>query len=126
MARDGVTLGQALSRGIRRKCPRCGEASSFRSYLKIVDVCPSCGTPLGAYPCDDGPAYLTILIVGHIVVGPTFLFPFIWREPKEIVLPALISALGILTLILLPFVKGAFLALLWYLGLNQAKPRRAE
>jgi uncharacterized protein (DUF983 family) len=33
----------------------------------------------------------------------------------------LISALGILTLVLLPFVKGAFLALLWFLGLRQAK-----
>ena len=73
MARNGVTLGQALGRGLRRKCPHCGEASAFRSYLKIVDVCPSCQTPLGLYPCDDGPAYLTILIVGHIVVGPTFL-----------------------------------------------------
>jgi len=121
MARDGITLGQALSRGLRRKCPRCGEASSFRSYLKIVDVCPACGTPLGVYPCDDGPAYLTILIVGHIVVGPTFLFPFVWQQPMQVVLPALVSALGVLTLVLLPFVKGAFLSLLWYLGLRQAR-----
>ncbi|MGZ3304387.1 MAG: DUF983 domain-containing protein [Asticcacaulis sp.] len=121
MARDGVTLTQALSRGLRRRCPHCGEASSFRSYLKIVDVCPSCHTPLGLYPCDDGPAYLTILIVGHLVVGPTFLFPFIWQMPMQVVLPSLIAALAAMTLILLPFVKGMFLALLWYLGLRQAR-----
>ena len=39
----------------------------------------------------------------------------------QVVLPILISALGILTLLMLPFVKGAFLALLWYLGLRQAR-----
>ncbi len=89
--------------------------------MKIVEVCPSCGTPPGAYPCDDGPAYLTILIVGHIVVGPTFLFPFVWQQPMQIVLPAMLSGLGLLTLVLVPFVKGAFLALLWHLGLRRAR-----
>ncbi len=121
MARDGITLGQALARGACRRCPHCGEASAFRSYLKIVDVCPACETPLGLYPCDDGPAYLTILLVGHIVVGPAFLFPLIWQAPMEVVLPALLSAIAIMTLVLLPFVKGAFLAFLWYLGLRQAR-----
>ena len=111
--KDGISLGTALWRGIQRKCPCCGEASSFRGYLKIVDVCPNCDTPLGIYPCDDGPAYVTILLVGHLVVAPAFLLPYIWAYPLQYVTPVLVAAIGIMALILLPFVKGAFLNLLW-------------
>lgn len=121
MARNGITLATALSRGIRRKCPCCGEASSFSGYLKIVDVCPACETPLGLYPCDDGPAYVTMLLIGHIVIGPTFLFPFFWTYPLSVVVPVLVGTMGLLTLVVLPFIKGAFLSLLWYLGLRQAR-----
>ena len=121
MARDGISLGTALSRGIRRRCPCCGQAPAFRGYLKVVDTCSNCETPLGLYPTDDGPAYLTILLVGHLVIGPTFLFPFFWTYPLQIVVPILVGGLGILTLLALPFVKGGFLGLLWYLGLKQAR-----
>ena len=80
-----------------------------------------CETPLGLYPCDDGPAYVTILLVGHLVIGPTFLFPFVWSYPPSTIVPILVGVLGILTLVVLPCVKGAFLSLMWYLGLKQAR-----
>ncbi len=121
MARQGVSLGTALARGIRRKCPCCGEASAFRSYLKVIDTCPVCRTPLSIYPTDDGPAYLTILLIGHIVVGPTFLFPYVWTYPVQYVAPILVIVFGVLTLITLPFVKGAFLNLMWFIGFKQAR-----
>jgi len=121
MARHGIGLGTALLRGVQRKCPCCGEASSFRSYLKIVDVCPVCHTPLGIYPCDDGPAYVTIVLVGHLIIAPAFLLPFIWLYPLSWVVPVLVGLIGLFTLILLPFVKGAFLNLMWYLGLKQVR-----
>jgi len=121
MARNGITLAKALERGIRRKCPCCGEASAFQGYLKIIATCPVCRTPLSLYPTDDGPAYITILLVGHLVVGPAFLFPGIWSVSLQVLVPVLVALLGVLTLIALPFVKGGFLGLLWYLGLKQAR-----
>ena len=120
MARDGINLGKALLRGLQRKCPCCGQASAFRGYLKVVDTCPACHTPLSLYPTDDGPAYLTILLIGHLVIAPTFLLPAFWSQPLQII-PYLVGTIGVMTLIALPFVKGAFLALLWYLGLKQAR-----
>ena len=120
MARDGIKLGTALLRGVQRKCPCCGKGRAFRGYLKIVDTCAVCHTPLSLYPTDDGPAYLTILLIGHLVVAPTFLIPAFWTEPLHLI-PYLVGAIGLLTLLALPFVKGGFLALLWYLGLKQAR-----
>jgi uncharacterized protein (DUF983 family) len=114
-----VSIGQAVLRGLSRRCPCCGTGRAFRSYLKIVDVCDSCQTPLGLYPCDDGPAYITMLLVGHLIIAPLFIFEGMWRNHIEVMLPAAMFGMGLLTLIILPFVKGGFLGLLWHHGLKQ-------
>ncbi len=121
MSRSGVTLGTSLLRGLQRKCPCCGKASAFRGYLKVRDTCPVCDTPLSLYPTDDGPAYITILLVGHFVVAPAFMFGIFSQYPAEQVIIVMIAAICALTLAVLPFVKGGFLALLWYLGMKRAR-----
>lgn len=68
----------AVWRGLRGKCPACGEGKLFSGYLKVVDACSECGTPVGLARADDAPPYLTILLVGHIVV-PSML----WLERAQ-------------------------------------------
>ncbi|MDC7682558.1 DUF983 domain-containing protein [Asticcacaulis sp. BYS171W] len=121
MLPEKATLWTAVKRGLQRKCPACGEGRAFRAYLKIVDQCDHCQTPLGLYPCDDGPAYITMLLVGHIVIGPLFALDFFWKYPLGIVIPITLVALGLLTLVVLPFVKGGFLGLIWHHGLRQRR-----
>ena len=60
---------QAIFRGLRERCPACGEGRMFRAYLKVVDECPHCHTELHHHRADDAPPYFTILIVAHVVVG---------------------------------------------------------
>src|SRR5690242_4563380 len=55
-----VTRVLALRRGLRHRCPNCGEGRLYRAYLKVVDSCVACGHELGQYRADDGPAYFTI------------------------------------------------------------------
>lgn len=112
------SLGRSLSRGLRRKCPCCGQSSSFRGYLKVVDECPTCHTPLGLYPCDDGPAYITMIIIGHVIIAPLFMMNFIFTVSPQILVPVLLGSISLMTLLILPIIKGAFLALLWHLGLK--------
>ena len=107
-----------MLRGLQQKCPCCGEAPIYRSYLKPVDACGSCGTPLAEMRTDDIAPYFTILIVGHII-APFLLFlesnyaPPVWVHLS--IWPALILAL---TLLGLPRVKGAALAVMWHLGMK--------
>ena len=68
----------AVWRGLRGKCPACGAGKLFCGYLKVVDACSACGTPVGLARADDAPPYLTILLVGHIVV-PSML----WLERAQ-------------------------------------------
>src|SRR5579872_7446331 len=58
----------AMKRGFRGRCPRCGEGRLFRAYLKVANNCSACGLDFTPHRADDLPAYLVIVVVGHIVV----------------------------------------------------------
>ncbi len=105
-----------LVRGLRRKCPNCGTGSLFAGYLRVAQTCADCGHDNGHYRADDGPAYVTILLVGHVIIAPVLLFPFVWETSPWIVAPALLGAVGAATLAVLPFIKGGFIGLLWSAG----------
>ncbi len=82
-------------------------------YLKVRESCPVCGEVLLHHRADDGPAYLTILIVGH-VMAPLILWAFVHYRPEPLVLFSIFSVGTIaLSLYLLPRLKGAMVALQW-------------
>ena len=110
-AENRILVG--LKRGLARRCPNCGVGKLFAGYLKVALVCQHCGHRNGAYRADDAPPYFTILIVGHLVVGPMLAFGFIITWPVAQVLAVTLPALVILTLILLPLVKGAVIGFHW-------------
>ena len=62
-------LREAIIRGFLGRCPKCGEGKLFRSYARVVDNCAVCGEDLSHHRADDLPAYLVIVIIGHIVFG---------------------------------------------------------
>jgi uncharacterized protein (DUF983 family) len=77
--------------------------------------CLSCGHDNAQYRADDAAPYFTILGVGHLVIGPILVFPFILTAPIGLVLGTTLPALAAVTLGLLPVVKGAVIGSLWAL-----------
>lgn len=67
--RPARPVWEAMWRGFLGRCPKCGEGKLFSSYVKVVDRCAHCGEEMHHHRADDLPAYLVIVIVGHIVVG---------------------------------------------------------
>lgn len=106
-------LRPALKRGWARRCPNCGAGPLLKGYLSVRASCPACGEDLHHHRADDGPAYLTILIVGHIM-APSLLIAFIKLRPDPLVLASLvvIGCVG-LSLYLLPRLKGMIVAVQW-------------
>ena len=104
---------QAMWRGWRGRCPACGEGRILYRYLKVANACPVCGEPLHHHRADDGPAYLTILITGHLM-APVLLLAFeLWR-PQPLVLATTLSVLTVaLALWLLPRLKGMLIGIQW-------------
>lgn len=114
-----VSFWTAFLRGLRRRCPRCGEGRLFSGYLRQVSVCAHCDQPLEKFRADDAPAYFTILIVGLLVV-PIMLAIEMAYHPETWVFEVIVLPLTILlTLALIPFIKGAYIASLWSLDLEQ-------
>lgn len=110
---DDRPLGAALRHGWRRKCPNCGSGPMLRGYLTVRDHCPVCDEGLHHARADDGPAYLTILIVGHLM-APAFLWAFTTYRPEPMVLFTVFAVGCIaLSLYLLPRLKGIIVAWQW-------------
>jgi len=111
-------LKRSLFRGLSGHCPACGKGQLFWKYLKVNGRCEVCDTDLARYPADDGPAYLTILLVGHLVVAPLLFFPIVWRSNPVYSLPIILIPLAALTLALLPRIKGGWIGLMYAMGVK--------
>jgi uncharacterized protein (DUF983 family) len=108
----------AMRRGFLGRCPHCGEGRLFGRFLKVTPACAACGEEMHHHRADDFPAYIVILIVGHIVVGgmvvaateadwPDWLHIALWPTL------ALTLSLG-----LIQPVKGAIVGLQWALRMH--------
>lgn len=115
-------LWPILWRGWRRRCPNCGKGPMMSGYLTVRDSCPVCRQELHHHRADDGPAYLTILIVGHLM-APLLLIVFINWRPEPLVLFTIFGVGCVaLSLYLLPRLKGAIVAFQWARGMHGFEP----
>ena len=111
-------LQRSVFRGLAGHCPACGKGPLFWKYLKVNGRCETCDADLARYPADDGPAYLTILLIGHLVVAPMLIFPIVWRSNPAYSLPLILIPLAALTLAVLPRVKGGWIGMMYALGVK--------
>lgn len=123
MAEIAHPLFRSIGRGLSHRCPSCGGGPLFGRYLKVNAECPRCGHALGRYPADDGPAYLTILIVGHLIIAPLLFFPIVWETSPLYSLPIILGVLTLVTLTALPRVKGGWIGLMYALQVTDREAR---
>ena len=88
----------------------------FKGYLKPQASCSACKEDFSHISADNGPAWLTLLIIGHAVM-PLMLF----FDCSDVVpLWLAIFTLAVVNLIsvyfILPRAKGIFIALIWLTG----------
>src|SRR6202158_4505639 len=108
----------ALKRGLRGRCPRCGEGKLFRAFLKVDDHCSVCGQDFTPHRADDLPAYLVIVIVGHLVVPLVLMIETNFSPPVALQLAIYLPLTLILSLLLLQPVKGAVVGIQWALRMH--------
>ncbi|MEQ9226821.1 MAG: DUF983 domain-containing protein [Parvibaculum sp.] len=108
----------AILRGFAGRCPACGTGGMFHRFLKVSPACDHCGEELHHHQADDAPPYFTIMIVGHIVV-PLMLWIELDYLPPLWVHAAIWPALTLLlSLWLLPRIKGAVVGWQWALRMH--------
>ncbi len=104
---------QALWYGWHRRCPSCGSGNAMSGYLKVADQCDVCGEELYHHRADDGPAWATIIITGHLL-APLMLTVFELFRPEGWQMAIGFSVVFLaLSLYLLPRFKAMFVAMQW-------------
>ena len=124
---QAISLPQALARGFAMKCPNCGRGHLFGRFLKVVDRCEVCCEDCAPQRADDFPAYLVIVIVGHIVVPALLAVAIAYDPPAWLQLAIWLPITLFASLGLLQPVKGTIVAMQWQMGMHgfeQAKLRR--
>ena len=111
-------LWEAMKRGFFGRCPHCGEGKLFRAFVKTADRCSNCGEDFSHHRADDLPAYLDIVVVGHVVLGGFMAVgaPTAW--PMWLHLAVWAPVTLILALLLLQPIKGAVVGLQWALYMH--------
>lgn len=116
----------AVARGLRGRCPRCGDGGLFRKWLKPRDACPACALDLRPQRADDFPAYIAIFVTGHLLA------PVIIMLASDFALTTIQMALVVFPLALLSLfatlqpAKGAVIAAQWWNGMHGFRRERAD
>ena len=112
-ARERRPVWRAMWHGFRGRCPHCGEGKLFRAFVKPVDHCAVCGEDYTHQRADDFPAYITITIVGHIVLGGFLAVETLFILSNWVHLAIWVPLTIIMSIALLQPVKGAIIGLQW-------------
>lgn len=111
-------ISTALWRGAWGVCPQCNQGRLFSKYLKTHTHCLHCNLYLAGHKADDAPPYFTIFIVGHIIVPLALIIERLYVPPLYLHVFTFSVLAIILSLITLPIVKGAIVALQWALRMH--------
>src|SRR6202050_1732113 len=111
-------VGTSMKRGLRGRRPRCGEGKLFRAFLKVDNNCSVCGLDFTPHRADDLPAYLVIVIVGHIVVPTALIIETDYSPPVPLQLAIYLPVTLVASLALLQPVKGAVVGMQWALRMH--------
>lgn len=116
----------AMLRGLRCTCPRCGSASLFPRWLKPIDNCAACGADWTPQRADDFPAYIAIIVTGHLL-APVMIALALDFDLSPLTLAAIVfpTAIAMMLAMLQP-AKGLVIALQWWHGMHGFTRERAS
>lgn len=120
-----ATFWRAIQRGMRRRCPRCGEAPLFRKWLKSQERCAHCGQDWSHHRADDFPAYIAMLLTGHLLAPVMIALTLDLDLSPAVILALLLPTAVAMMLAMLGPAKGAVIAAQWWHGLHGFTRERA-
>ena len=116
MLRADFPILTVMRRGLSRRCPACGVGPVLKGYLGRLPACSACGEDLSQISADDGPAWGTLIVVGHVLAP---LMVILGRDERIPVWAAILMLSAVMLLGVwwcLPRAKGLFIALIWRTG----------
>jgi uncharacterized protein (DUF983 family) len=109
---------KAVLAGMADRCPSCGQAHLFAKGLRTVPHCPACGQDWSAQRADDFPAYLVILILGHVLVPIVVMVNMVWDLPLMAQMIGWCLLAPAIAVLMLRPAKGAVIGAQWALRMG--------
>jgi uncharacterized protein (DUF983 family) len=123
MVDAAAPVERAILRGLRARCPRCGEGRLFRGFLDLKANCESCGLDYGFADAGDGPAVFGILIGGFVVVFAALMVEVMYQPPYWVHAALWLPLIVLVTIGPLRPLKGVLIALQYH---HKAQEGRLE
>ena len=114
MTDKAPTNNLPIGRGLRGRCPRCGDGRLFHGFLSLRPACERCGLDYGFADAGDGPAVFVILIGGFIVVFAALMTEVVYQPPYWVHAALWLPLILVVTLVPLRLVKGLLIALQYH------------
>lgn len=114
-----LTTSQTIKRGLCGKCPSCGIGKMLHHYIVPFEKCTNCDLSFELLRSDDGPAWATILISGHLSMPFVFWILEIGLDNTFLEILYSIMFITLLSAIILPCAKGAFMAIIWMMHIKK-------
>jgi uncharacterized protein (DUF983 family) len=121
---DPSKISSGVRRGLSLRRPQCGEERLFSGFLKVSESCETCGGDNTVYPSDDAPPYLTLFLVGHLIVPFVFWMHKAREQALWVMFAIWLPLIGGLTLAMLPYMKGATVGFAWATGVTRETARQ--
>jgi uncharacterized protein (DUF983 family) len=111
MSNHASSSNLPIGRGLRGRCPRCGEGRLFQGFLALRPACEKCGLDYSFADAGDGPAVFVILFGGFIVVFAALMTEVVYQPPYWMHAALWLPLILIVTLAPLRLIKGVLIAL---------------
>jgi len=111
---DQAPTALPIARGLRGRCPACGEGKLFQGFLGLRPACDRCGLDYGFADAGDGPAVFVILIGGGIVVFAALMTEVVYQPPYWLHAALWLPLILLVTLAPLRLLKGLLIALQYH------------
>ena len=110
-----------IAKGLRCRCPRCGEGKLFQGFLNLRPRCEACGLDYGFADAGDGPAVFIIFFAGLIVVFSALAVEVAYQPPYWLHAVLWLPLILATTLLPLRAMKSLLIALQYH---HKAAPGR--
>jgi uncharacterized protein (DUF983 family) len=120
---EETPVGRAVWRGLKCRCPNCGNGRLFRHYLEQVDSCSVCGEPLVYYKGGILVPLVVITVVITIAAIVMLVIELQGQGSPLLYLYAVVPPSVVIPLLLLPSAKGGIVGLMWSKGWSDEQDR---
>lgn len=118
---DYIAHFSPMKKGLRGVCPRCENASMFKSPLKIKEKCDACDLDYSFAGPADGPSFFAMSLMCFLAAALTLTMRFAFDAPGWLVILIVLPFVVFGSALLLHLLRGWFVCAEYYIKVRDGR-----